>query len=187
MTKELWGEGLVIIWDNIAKKMLITFKLEGTENYKVWSAVVQLALLTRYKSGFITGKCVRNVNHGPLQEQWDRCNDVVLSWQFDSLVDLPTCTCEDVPKLKEHAQLLRLMQFLMGLEEIFIVKESISLTTKPIPECNASKTHASVAGASQHITICATFLYDIIDVTHLNLTVAHSNRTVEQVKQRVKT
>nr|GEZ42178.1 ribonuclease H-like domain-containing protein [Tanacetum cinerariifolium] len=37
-------------------------------------------------------------------------------------------------------------------------------------------------GASQHITYYATFLHDIIDVTRLNLTVAHPNRTVEQVK-----
>ncbi|GKE96694.1 hypothetical protein Tco_1581549 [Tanacetum coccineum] len=48
---------------------------------------------------------------------------------------------------------------------------------------NASTSHASVAGASQHITYCATFLHDIIDVTHLNLIVAHSNGTIEQVKQ----
>ncbi|GJS05030.1 hypothetical protein Tco_0321538, partial [Tanacetum coccineum] len=48
---------------------------------------------------------------------------------------------------------------------------------------NASKSHASITGASQHITFCATFLYDIINVTHLNLTVALPNETVEQVKQ----
>nr|GEX36672.1 ribonuclease H-like domain-containing protein [Tanacetum cinerariifolium] len=48
---------------------------------------------------------------------------------------------------------------------------------------NASTSHASVAGASQHITYCATFLHDIIDVTRLNLIVAHPNRTVKQVKQ----
>ncbi|GKC25452.1 ribonuclease H-like domain-containing protein [Tanacetum coccineum] len=59
---------------------LITFKLEGTENYKVWSAAVELALHTRNKIGFINGKCVRDVNKGPLQDQWDKCNVVVLSW-----------------------------------------------------------------------------------------------------------
>ncbi|GJU50510.1 protein FAR1-related sequence 5 [Tanacetum coccineum] len=40
---------------------LITFNLEGTENYKVWSAVL-LALHTRNKIGLINGKCVRHVN-----------------------------------------------------------------------------------------------------------------------------
>ncbi|GJW29082.1 ribonuclease H-like domain-containing protein [Tanacetum coccineum] len=91
----------------------------STENYKVWSAVVQLALHTRNKLGFITGKCVRNENDGSLQEQWDMCNAVVLSWQFDSLVDLPACTCAGSDKFKEHVQLLRLIQFLMGLDDVF--------------------------------------------------------------------
>ncbi|GKG48731.1 hypothetical protein Tco_0512878, partial [Tanacetum coccineum] len=48
-----------------------------TDNYKV---AVQLALHTRNKSGFINGKCVRDTEIGPLQEQWDICNAVVLSW-----------------------------------------------------------------------------------------------------------
>ncbi|GJV60640.1 hypothetical protein Tco_1466740 [Tanacetum coccineum] len=209
--------------------------------------------------------------------------------RFDSLVDLHARTCEGSPKLKEHAQLLRLMQFLMRLDDVFNSVRSIILTTEPIHDVkyafatlsryeyhknsysssknvkarpsafaarpinnnwnsnriiliittieslagcqilkkgnvnqnnvnnvriddnksnnsksiahtfisdqyqrlmsllseadNASKSHASITGASQHITFCATFLYDIIDVTHLNLTVALPNETVEQVKQ----
>ncbi|GJQ93956.1 putative RNA-directed DNA polymerase [Tanacetum coccineum] len=184
---------------------LITFKLEGTENYKVWSAAVQLALHTRNKIGFITGKCVRDENEGPLQQQWDRCNAVVLSWllgcvspelykgqvfcknsknvwdelketydkqdgsviynlhhkiytltqsgmslseyyhecnslwrQFDSLVDLPACVCEGSDKLKEHAQLLRLMQFLMGLDDVYGSVRSIILTSDPIPDVKSA-------------------------------------------------
>ncbi|GKC57289.1 ribonuclease H-like domain-containing protein, partial [Tanacetum coccineum] len=77
-----------------------------TENYKVWSAAVKLALHTRNKLGFITGKCVSGDNNGPSQEQWDRCNVVVLSW---------------------------LMQFLMGLVDVFGSVRSIILTSDPIP------------------------------------------------------
>ncbi|GJU34759.1 putative RNA-directed DNA polymerase [Tanacetum coccineum] len=184
---------------------LVTFKLEGTENYKVWSAAVQLALHTRNKIGFITGKCVRNENEGPLQQQWDRCNAVVLSWllgcvspelykgqvfcknsknvwdelketydkqdgsviynlhhkiytltqsgmslseyyhecnslwrQFDSLVDLPACVCEGSDKLKKHAQLLRLMQFLMGLDDVYGSVRSMILTSDPIPDVKSA-------------------------------------------------
>ncbi|GJY03740.1 putative RNA-directed DNA polymerase [Tanacetum coccineum] len=184
---------------------LITFKLEGTENYKVWSVAVQLALHTKNKIGFITRKCVRDENEGPLQQQWDRCNAVVLSWllgcvspelykgqvfcnnsknvwdelketydkqdrsviynlhhkiytltqsgmslseyyhecnslwrQFDSLVDLPACVCEGSDKLKEHAQLLRLMQFLMGLDDVYGSVRSIILTSDPIPDVKSA-------------------------------------------------
>ncbi|GKA31860.1 hypothetical protein Tco_0718227, partial [Tanacetum coccineum] len=54
--------------------------------------------------------------------------------QFDSLVDLPACTCNESTKLKEHAQLLRLMQFLMGLDDVFSLVRSIILTMDPIPD-----------------------------------------------------
>ncbi|GJV48246.1 hypothetical protein Tco_1438458 [Tanacetum coccineum] len=43
---------------------LITFKLEGTDNYKVWFAVVQLALHTRNKSRFINGCMSQNLYKG---------------------------------------------------------------------------------------------------------------------------
>ncbi|GJZ54512.1 ribonuclease H-like domain-containing protein, partial [Tanacetum coccineum] len=98
-------------------------KDKGTENYKVWSAAVQLALHTRNKIGFINGKCVRALENGPLQEQRDMCNAYyhkcnALWRQFDALVDLPTCSCKAAPKIKDHNQLLRLMQFLMGLDNM---------------------------------------------------------------------
>ncbi|GJS25223.1 hypothetical protein Tco_0453855 [Tanacetum coccineum] len=122
--------------------------------------------------------------------------------QFDSLVDLPACTCEGSPKLKEHAQLLRLMQFFMGLDDVFKCFELVGYPSRfkkgnvnqnnvnnvhvddnKSDHSNASNSHASIAGASQHINFYATFLYDIINVTHLNLIVARPNGTLEQVKQ----
>ncbi|GJV33746.1 putative LTR copia-type gag-polypeptide [Tanacetum coccineum] len=58
----------------------IIFKLTGTDNYKIWANVVHLALHTKYKLGFINGKCVRDESNVLLQEQWNRCNSVMLSW-----------------------------------------------------------------------------------------------------------
>ncbi|GJR16507.1 putative reverse transcriptase domain-containing protein [Tanacetum coccineum] len=54
--------------------------------------------------------------------------------QYDSLVDLPDCICENSEKLKKHNQLLKLMQFLMGLDEVYAPIRSIILTTNPIPD-----------------------------------------------------
>ncbi|GJU85262.1 hypothetical protein Tco_1292808 [Tanacetum coccineum] len=88
---------------------LSTFMLEGTKNYKVRYAVVHLALLTRNKSGFITGDCVRSPNNGVYKDQWDIA-----------------------PKIKKHAQLLRLMKFLIGLDDVFSSMRSLILTTNPI-------------------------------------------------------
>ncbi|GJS99686.1 uncharacterized mitochondrial protein-like protein, partial [Tanacetum coccineum] len=55
--------------------------LSGTKNYKVWSVAIKLALHTKNKLGFITGKYVRPTDDDiQRQEQWDNCNSVVLSW-----------------------------------------------------------------------------------------------------------
>ncbi|GJV76821.1 putative RNA-directed DNA polymerase, partial [Tanacetum coccineum] len=180
---------------------LINFKLEGTENYKVWKAALTIAIHTKNKLGFINGKLVRPSEEGFMQEQWDRCNSVVLNWilgcvsqdvfmgqvfsknakvvwdeleetyskldgsvifnmhykipslsqsgsslseyyhkfnalwrQYDSLVNLPDCVCENSNKLKEHNQLIKLMQFLMGLDEVYAPIRSIILTSDPLPD-----------------------------------------------------
>ncbi|GKD90694.1 hypothetical protein Tco_1366201, partial [Tanacetum coccineum] len=40
-----------------------------------------------------------------LSEYYHECN--ALWRQFDALIDLPGCACDDAPKVKEHSQLLR--------------------------------------------------------------------------------
>ncbi|GJY86631.1 hypothetical protein Tco_0500657 [Tanacetum coccineum] len=192
-----------------------------------------LALHTRNKSEFITGACVRNPNNVQLQDQWDRCNVVVLSWllgcvsydlykgQVFSKID------KDVwDELEEtYNKQDRLMQFLMGLDDVFSSVRSLIGTTDPIHDvksafatlsrdeshknshvasksvnarpsgfaasgtCDTSKGSASVAGwtinygAIQHITFCDKLLFDLIDATHLNLTVAHLNGTDDQLSR----
>nr|GEY62023.1 ribonuclease H-like domain-containing protein [Tanacetum cinerariifolium] len=97
-------------WSVVTRSQLITFKLEGTENYKVWSGAVQLALHTRNKLGFINGKC-----HRLDDDAFFKINGIGAS------------------ALKEHRQLLRLMQFLMGLDDVYGLVRSQILTTKPLP------------------------------------------------------
>nr|GEZ13472.1 ribonuclease H-like domain-containing protein [Tanacetum cinerariifolium] len=52
--------------------------------------------------------------------------------KYDCLVNFPDCICENSDKLKKHNQLLKLMQFLMGLDEVYAPIRSIILTTDPI-------------------------------------------------------
>ncbi|GKC52396.1 hypothetical protein Tco_1075141 [Tanacetum coccineum] len=72
------------------------------------------------------------------QEQWDRCNSVVLSWilgcvtQELYLVDLPKCTYDTAEKLKKHDQLIILLQLLMGLDDVFGNVRSSILITEPL-------------------------------------------------------
>ncbi|GKD06579.1 hypothetical protein Tco_1181553 [Tanacetum coccineum] len=52
--------------------------------------------------------------------------------QYDSLLNLPYYICENSEKLKKHNQLLKLMQYLMGLVEVYAPIRIIILTTYPI-------------------------------------------------------
>ncbi|GJV72997.1 hypothetical protein Tco_1492992 [Tanacetum coccineum] len=74
----------------------------------------------------------KNAKYGSaLSEYYHKLN--ALWRQYDSLFNLHECICENSDKLKKHSQLLKLMQFLMGLDKIYTPIRSIILTIDPIP------------------------------------------------------
>ncbi|GJY04600.1 ribonuclease H-like domain-containing protein [Tanacetum coccineum] len=113
---------------------VVSIKLKGTENYQVWSYAMLLALEGKNKTGFIDGSCRRSNTDEVLGRQWDRVNAIVLAdyyhklnalWkQFDALVQLPRCTCHAAEDFKKHNSLMKLMQFLMGLDDSYMAIRS---------------------------------------------------------------
>ncbi|XP_071713518.1 uncharacterized protein [Rutidosis leptorrhynchoides] len=75
-----FGDPLYLHASDISSTPLINFKLKGTENYKSWSCAMELALQTKNKTGFINGSLEKSTTDGVLENQWERCNAVVLSW-----------------------------------------------------------------------------------------------------------
>lgn len=195
-----FGDPLYLHPSDTTGVSILNMKLTGTENYKVWSCAMILALETKNKLGFVNGTVVRSVDNEVLGKQWDMCNFVVLSWilgsvsedlfvsqvfskiasdvwqelketydkidgsmtfnlhqkinslcqngtpvsdyyhklnalwkQFDALVKLPSCTCNATHEFSKHNQLLKLMQFLMGLDDVYFQIRSNILTTDPLP------------------------------------------------------
>ncbi|GJS86684.1 RNA-directed DNA polymerase, eukaryota [Tanacetum coccineum] len=104
------------IFDNIvlrsfycSRDTIISVKLTGTENYRVWVAAMKLAINTRNKTDFLDGTCLKSTyaNSAPLSNQ------------------------EDVSK---HNQLIKLMQFLMGLNDVFQPIRSSLLSRETLPD-----------------------------------------------------
>ncbi|XP_076916953.1 uncharacterized protein LOC143576825 [Bidens hawaiensis] len=165
---------------------IVSIKLKGTENYKVWSNAMTLALQVKNKIGFIDGTCEKSDTDVVLSRQWDRCNSVVLTWllnsvseelylgqvysklatevwkdlketydkvdgsvvfnlyqkinmftqsnqsvteyyhklnimwkQLDQILQFPSCTCDASQEFNNFNHLIKLMQFLMGLDSSY--------------------------------------------------------------------
>ena len=54
--------------------------------------------------------------------------------QFDDLVKLPRCTCHAADDFKKHNQLMKLMQFLMGLDDSYMQIRRNILSRDPLPD-----------------------------------------------------
>ncbi|GJX57294.1 ribonuclease H-like domain-containing protein [Tanacetum coccineum] len=134
---------------------IVNIKLTGVENYRVWASAIKLALHIKNKMGFLTGSCLRSdyAASRPLFEQWDRCNVVVLNWILSSLSQdvylghvfsdnaasvwnelKETYDRIDGAEIIDHGKLMRLMQFLMGLDDVYQPIRSSILTREILRE-----------------------------------------------------
>ncbi|GJT83492.1 hypothetical protein Tco_1057834, partial [Tanacetum coccineum] len=79
----------------------------------------------------------------------DYYNNLNFLWkQFDAMISLPPCTCETAIHFEKHNQLIKLMQFLMGLDDSYFVIKSNIFTREPLPSVKA--TFAVVSGEESH-------------------------------------
>ncbi|XP_071709208.1 uncharacterized protein [Rutidosis leptorrhynchoides] len=165
-----FGDPLYLHASDTTGTALVSIKLKGTENYSVWSRAMLLALNTKNKKGFIDGTCKRSdyEKDEVLLNQWDRCNSVQVNsltqggssvseyyhklnslWkQFDALVKLPECVCTANADFIKHNSVMKLMQFLMGLDEVYQPIRSNLLMTDPLP--NVKTAFAVISREESH-------------------------------------
>ncbi|GJS35326.1 ribonuclease H-like domain-containing protein, partial [Tanacetum coccineum] len=156
---------------------VISVKLKGSGNYQVWSCTMLLALEHKNKISFIDGTCRR------LKALWK---------QFDALIELPGCICHAGNDFKKHNQLMKLMQFLMGLDDTYMQIKSSILSKETLPDVRSvyaiislikdnkiseKGVHANMAWGNQHMTYTDKNLVNVIDVSHLKIKVSHPNGT----------
>nr|GEW25279.1 ribonuclease H-like domain-containing protein [Tanacetum cinerariifolium] len=106
---------------------IISVKLTGTENYRVWVAAMKLAINTRNKTRFNDGSCVRSAyaNCPALSNQWEMCNSIVLSWLLNSVF-------EDL--FLSQIFFDNAYEFFMGLNDVFQPIRSCLLSTETLPD-----------------------------------------------------
>nr|GEV14459.1 ribonuclease H-like domain-containing protein [Tanacetum cinerariifolium] len=77
--------------DNTALTV-VSIKLNGTENYQVWSCAMLLALEGKNKIDFIDGSCKRSNTDEVLGKRWDRMNKWLLLSLSSKTIKLEKCT-----------------------------------------------------------------------------------------------
>ncbi|GJR49200.1 putative LTR copia-type gag-polypeptide [Tanacetum coccineum] len=80
-----FGDPLYLHPNDTGGSPIVTIKLTGTGNYKVWSIAMTFALRNHNKIGFIDGTCKKDDSNPALANQWDMCNSVVFTWILNSL------------------------------------------------------------------------------------------------------
>ncbi|XP_071687186.1 uncharacterized protein [Rutidosis leptorrhynchoides] len=84
-----------------------------------------------------------------LKETYDKIDGS----QYDEMVKLPACTCVAAPEFQSHNKTLKLMQFLMGLDDSYMSIKSNLLLRDPLPDVKSAfailsreESHRGVSG-----------------------------------------
>ncbi|GJX64241.1 ribonuclease H-like domain-containing protein [Tanacetum coccineum] len=149
---------------DFSSNTIISVKLTGTENYRVWAAAMKLAINTRNKTGFIDGSYIKSAyaNSAPclisgrdvwvkLKETYDKLDRSIIFNLLQKNYGFKQAR-EDVLK---HNQLMKLMQFLMGLNEVFQPIKSSLLSREALPDVkdnfaiiSREESHRGIASSS---------------------------------------
>ncbi|XP_070049386.1 uncharacterized protein [Nicotiana tomentosiformis] len=75
---------LFLLSSDVPRVSLFSTPFSGT-GFRGWRQNMIVSLSTRNKIGFIDGKIVKPRENSPQFRQWDRCNNMVISWLTNSL------------------------------------------------------------------------------------------------------
>ncbi|GJZ66690.1 ribonuclease H-like domain-containing protein [Tanacetum coccineum] len=119
------------------------------ENYQVWSYAMLLALEGKNKIGFIDGSYKgsnTDENGSSITDYYHKLN--ALWKQFEAMIELPKCVCNASEGFKKHNQLMKLMQFLMGLDDSYMQIRSSILFREVLPDVRSA--YATISSEESH-------------------------------------
>nr|GEW21140.1 ribonuclease H-like domain-containing protein [Tanacetum cinerariifolium] len=114
------GNPLCLQNNDSSSLVIVNVKL-GAENYKMWETAMKSALKGKNKIGFI------DVYFEIAFEVWTELKET-----YDKM-DRISYTCDAKSRSAMHTQLIRFMQFLMGLNDVYQPIRSTILAMDPLP------------------------------------------------------
>nr|GEV07186.1 ribonuclease H-like domain-containing protein [Tanacetum cinerariifolium] len=115
------------------------------------------------KIGFIDGSCKRSNTDEVLGKQWNRVNAIVLGWILNSISKelflgqifskKAKHVWEELKEtydkgLKKHNQLMKIMQFLMDLDDSYMQFRSSILSREVLPDVRSA--YATISSEESH-------------------------------------
>jgi hypothetical protein len=90
--------------------------------------------------------CLLKQNGSSISDYYHKLSSM---WrQLDSLTNLPICVCDASNKVTSFNQNIRLMQFLMGLDEVYLPLRSTILSKDPLPSVKGA--FSMISGEESH-------------------------------------
>ncbi|GJR55062.1 ribonuclease H-like domain-containing protein, partial [Tanacetum coccineum] len=100
--------------------------------------------------GHILSKSAKHVWE-ELKETYDK---------YDALIELPKCVCNASESFKKHNQLLRLMQFLMGLDDSYMQIRTSILSREVLPDVRSA--YATISSEESHRVAADSIIINLI-------------------------
>ncbi|GKC76681.1 putative RNA-directed DNA polymerase [Tanacetum coccineum] len=143
-----FGDPLYLHPNDTGGSRIVTVKLTGTENYKDMCNSVVFTWIRNSLSSYLYAGAIYAKS---AYELWNDLKETYDKKQFDAMISLPACTCEAAKHYEKHDQLIKLMQFLMGLDDNYLAIRSNILTREPLPLVKVA--FAIVSGEESHRNI----------------------------------
>ncbi|GJX34130.1 ribonuclease H-like domain-containing protein [Tanacetum coccineum] len=132
------GNHLYLQTSDFNSNTIISVKLTGTKNYRGWTAAMKLAINTRNKIDFLDGTYLflGQIFSDNASEVWAELKETYdkFDGEFDIMTKLPKCSCAAREDVSKQNQLIKLMQFLMGLNNVFQPIRNSLLARKTLPD-----------------------------------------------------
>ncbi|GJY97861.1 integrase, catalytic region, zinc finger, CCHC-type containing protein [Tanacetum coccineum] len=137
---QVWSCAMLLALEGKNKTGFIDGSCKRSNTYKVlgrqWdrvNAVVLGWILNSISEELFLGQIFSKRDRHVWEELKETYDNLNALWkQFDAMIDLPKCVCNASKGFKKHNQLMKLMQFLMGLDDSYMQTRSSILSREVI-------------------------------------------------------
>lgn len=114
---------------------VIVTKLQGAGDYRSWKRSIEIQLSSKRKLGFVKGTVTRSTTDETQEQQWDTCNDLVISWLHANVSDTIKQSILFISSASEvWKQLERRFQLSNGSRKYILNKDLFGFTQNKMTE-----------------------------------------------------